>query len=96
MSIRKHPCSTDRKRWNRLRTKMLDAAGWRCRKCGKAGRLELDHRQPVARGGLWWAESNVQILCRECHFAKTGAENRLNSVEKDAWADIVASEFVKV
>ena len=58
--------------------------------------MELDHIQPVAQGGEWWEESNTQILCRGCHFLKTGAENRTNSEEKDAWADIVASEIVKV
>ena len=94
--MRNHPTSTDRPRWNRLRLKMLDAAGWRCRKCHKAGRLELDHVQPVSKGGKWWSESNLMVLCRECHFLKTGAENRLNSEEKEAWEAIVASEFVKV
>ena len=75
---------------------MLDAANWRCRKCGKAGRLELDHVQPVSKGGKWWAESNTQILCRQCHFLKTGSENRLNSAEIEAWEAIVATETVKV
>ena len=94
--MRNHPCSTNRPRWNRLRLKMLDKANWRCRKCGKAGRMELDHIQPVAHGGKWWTESNLMVLCRECHFLKTGAENRLNSAEREAWADIVATETVKV
>ena len=92
----KHPSQVDRKRWNKLRLKMMDAANWRCRKCGKAGRLELDHIKPVSKNGDHWAESNVQILCRECHFLKTGAENRLNSEEKDAWAAIVVTESAMV
>ena len=96
MSIRKHPTSTDRKRWNRLRLKMLDAAGWRCKICHKAGRMEMDHVQPVSQGGKWWSEGNLQILCRPCHFQKTGTENRTNSEEKDAWDAIVATETVKV
>lgn len=75
---------------------MLDKANWRCRKCGKAGRMELDHVQPVAHGGKWWSESNLQIICRECHFLKTGAENRLNSAEREAWEAIVATETAKV
>ena len=94
--MRNHPTSTDRKRWNKLRLKMLDAANWRCRKCGKAGRLEMDHVISCSNGGKWWSESNMQILCRECHFLKTGAENRLNSEEKDAWALIIATESAKV
>ena len=94
--MRNHPTSTDRQRWNRLRLKMLDKAGWRCKICHKAGKMELDHVQPVAKGGKWWVESNLQVLCRSCHFLKTGDENRLNSEEKDAWADIVATETVKM
>ena len=58
--------------------------------------MELDHVIPVSRGGKHWDESNLQILCRECHFAKTSAENRLNSVERDAWDAIVATETVNV
>ena len=59
--------------------------------------MELDHIVAINKGGSWWEESNLQILCRDpCHFLKTGAENRLNSVEKDAWAAIVATEIVKV
>ena len=83
--MRNHPANLDRKRWRRLRLKMLDKAGWRCQQCGRAGRLELDHIKPISKGGDHWAESNLQILCRDpCHFLKTGSENRLNSEEKDA------------
>ena len=94
--MRNHPTSTDRKRWNKLRLKMLDDANWRCRKCGKAGRMELDHIIPVKHGGEWWSESNLMIICRNCHFLKTGSENRLNSEEIEAWAAIVATESAKV
>ena len=58
--------------------------------------MELDHVIPVSRGGKWWSESNTQVLCRQCHLTKTGAENRLNSAERDAWEAIVATETVKV
>ena len=96
MSVRKHPTSTDRPRWNKLRLKMLDLAGWRCRVCHRAGKMELDHVIPVAKGGKWWSERNLQILCRNCHFAKTSRENRLNLPEIEAWDAIVATETVKV
>ena len=58
--------------------------------------MELDHIKPVAQGGEWWEEFNVQILCKNCHFLKTGTENRTNSEEIKAWADIVVTEIVKV
>ena len=56
------------RRWRRLRLSVLDRAGWRCRKCGRAGRLEVHHREPVREGGEAWCESNLQPLCRTCHF----------------------------
>ena len=83
---RNHPAVTDCKRWHRLRLKLMDAAGWRCVQCGKAGRLELDHVVPVQHGGDPWDPSNLQPLCRPCHFAKTAKENaRPPSLERRAW-----------
>ena len=84
--MRDHPATKDRRRWNRLRRRMFDEVGWRCRECGKAGRLELDHIKPVHQGGSWWDEGNLQVLCRGCHFEKTAAENsRPSSPERRAW-----------
>ena len=94
--MRKHSAEVNRNRWRRLRRKMLDKAGWRCKKCGKAGRMEMDHVIPISQGGAHWDEKNLQVLCRDCHFAKTGAENRLISAEKDAWEAIVATETAMV
>ena len=94
--MRNHPSEVNHSRWRRLRLKMLDAANWRCRICKKAGRMEMDHVIPISKGGEHWSESNLQILCRDCHFLKTGAENRLNSAERDAWEAIVAAETVRV
>ena len=94
--MRHHPANLDRTRWRRLRVKMLDNAGWRCRQCGKAGLMELDHVKPVSQGGQWWSEKNLQILCKNCHFLKTGKENRLNSAEIEAWEAIVATETVRM
>ena len=66
----------DRRRWAVVRRRVLDRDGWRCRKCGRAGRLEADHVIPLHRGGAAYDLDNLQALCRLCHFAKTGRENR--------------------
>ena len=62
-------------RWARLRRFVKDRDGWRCRECGKAGRLEVDHILPVHKGGAFWDAGNLQTLCRPCHFAKSAREN---------------------
>ena len=62
------------RRWAVVRRAALDRDGWRCRLCGKAGRLEVDHIQPLFKGGEMYALDNCQTLCRGCHIAKTVAE----------------------
>ena len=61
------------KRWLALRRRVLDRDGWRCCACGRAGRLEVDHRLPLARGGSN-RPSNLQTLCFPCHRTKTRGE----------------------
>ena len=72
---RHHAFGFPRRRWEHLRRAVLDAANWRCAKCGRYGN-EVDHIQPLDRGGDPWALENLQCLCRGCHIAKTRAENR--------------------
>ena len=62
-------------RWKAIRIKVLERD--RCRKCGRAGRLECDHVLPVAAGGCKYDLSNLQALCRRCHISKSRAENRM-------------------
>lgn len=63
------------RRWKRLRRRILARDNWRCRACGKAGRLEVDHIQPLEKDGDPWNENNLQALCRGCHILKTAREN---------------------
>ena len=70
------PNRTGTARWQRLRRQVLAKDGYRCRTCGRAGRLEVDHKHPVQRGGAPWAMGNLQALCRGCHIRKTRGENR--------------------
>lgn len=57
----------------RLRFKILKRDGLRCRACGKDGEateLEVDHINPVSKGGKT-EEENLQTLCRDCNRGKS-------------------------
>ncbi|WP_280454124.1 HNH endonuclease [Nocardia brasiliensis] len=43
-----------------------------CQKCGRSG-WEVDHITPISAGGTD-EDSNLCVLCRSCHQAKTQAE----------------------
>lgn len=54
---------------------LINKNGSKCSSCKKrVQRLHLDHIIPLADGGLHEIE-NMQLLCVECHRAKTGDEN---------------------
>lgn len=71
-------------RWKTLRRAILDRDGWRCGECGRAGRLEVHHVRPTARGGAMWDPANLRTLCRDCHFALHRAASA--SARAEAWA----------
>ena len=83
----------NRRVWRRVRRLVLDRDGWRCRTCGKAGRLQVDHFKPLSAGGDTYALENLQALCVGCHVAKTAAENRNPNPERDAWRALVAARL---
>ena len=79
------------RRWAAVRREVLDRDGWRCTSCGRAGRLEVDHREPLGEGGAPYDLSNLQTLCRSCHVAKTRLERRGEDPEEVvAWRALVA------
>lgn len=53
----------------RIRRAALDAAGWRCERCGRSGRLQVHHRKPLYRGGRHELD-NCVVLCGRCHLAE--------------------------
>ena len=67
----------DPRRWARTRRAVFERDGWRCRKCGKAGRLECDHVIPLEKDPDQdpYAVEGCQTLCRPCHIKKTAHEN---------------------
>ena len=76
--------------WARVRRRVLERDGYRCRACGGAGRLEADHIRPLRWGGDPWALDNLQCLCRGCHILKTARENRREPTPAEAaWRALV-------
>lgn len=62
--------------WRRLKDKILIRDKHTCQSCQRVGgELELDHIVNVAVGGTD-NESNLQILCAECHRLKTNVESK--------------------
>ena len=74
MSRRHH--ALDRGRWQRTRRAVFDRDGWRCRCCGRPGRVECDHVVPLWKDPRQdpYAVENCQTLARACHIRKTRAE----------------------
>ena len=54
--------------WAAARRAVLDRDGWRCSACGKAGRLEVHHVQPLHKGGAPLDLDGLAVLCRACHL----------------------------
>ena len=82
MSWRKgdHP---SRRRWAKTRLLVFDRDDWKCRVCGRSGRLECDHVQSLENGGAVYDLGNLQALCRGCHFTKTSDERRGKEVDPE-------------
>lgn len=58
--------STERKKGNKLRSKILERDGYSCRLCGSDQDLEVHHMQALFQGGKS-TEDNLITLCMECH-----------------------------
>ena len=56
--------------WEAARRACFERDGYRCVKCGSAGRLEADHIQELYRGGDVYGLSNLTTLCRSCHIER--------------------------
>jgi len=85
--VSRHHRALDRKRWRRVRLQVLDRNNWRCQRCGKAGRMEVDHVVPLHVNPEQnpFDPAGLQTLCRRCHFDKTRDELSVPDPERDAW-----------
>ena len=77
--------------WQRFRYSILDRDGWRCVRCGRSGRLEVDHIRPLEKGGSALDPANCQTLCRTpCHIEKTRRDRgKPLSGERVKWREFI-------
>ena len=74
--------SRDGARYDSFRRAVKDRDGWRCRDCGRPGRLEVHHVRPIReRPDLATDPDNCLTLCAGCHLKRhrrpeTDAERR--------------------
>ncbi|MDE0331476.1 MAG: HNH endonuclease [Nitrospinae bacterium] len=57
----------NKRKWAAFRREIFERDGWRCVKCGGAGRLECHHPHKLEHGGAPFDPANAETLCRECH-----------------------------
>ena len=59
--------------WRKIRVRVLDRDGWRCR-IGLQGctgeATEVDHIVPWRQGGAWFDDWNLRAACRSCNNAR--------------------------
>ena len=89
----RHHTHLNARRWVAVRRAVFERDGFRCVRCGGAGRLECDHVVPLERepGQDPYDPDGCQTLCRQCHIGKTRAENRREPTPAEsAWRELVA------
>lgn len=72
--------------WERTRRRILDRDNYRCRKCGRPGRLEVHHVTPLHRGGAPLDPANLLTLCHGCHIREHSREKERDP-ERQRWRD---------
>jgi 5-methylcytosine-specific restriction protein A len=73
------------KRWRTLRNYYFSMNPL-CEECERAGFTtpgeDVDHRVPIRLGGDYTSLSNLQTLCKPCHYRKTGSESKKIFLQK--------------
>lgn len=78
--------------WRLARMYVFERDGWRCKKCGKPGRLECDHIIPLSvnKEQNPFDPVNLQTLCRGCHIEKTREERgRIHSPNRGKFQHLI-------
>ena len=80
-----------RGRWARVRRAVFRRDGWKCRRCGKRGRLEAHHEPPLRKGADPYDLAGIVTLCRGCHIERhRGDRRRELTPDERAWQEFVA------
>ena len=60
----------DWRRWQKARRETFERDKFRCRSCGRPGRLEAHHLVRIEDGGPKYCLSNLEARCRSCHISE--------------------------
>ena len=77
-------------RWERVRRIVLNRDGWRCTKCGRAGRLEVHHKHHLEHHGPMYDQENLVTMCRACHINEH-RKPRPRTPSEAAWDQLLAT-----
>ena len=88
----RHHVTINRRRWELVRRAAFTRDKYRCRKCGRPGRLEAHHEPPLRDGGDLYDLAGIVTMCASCHVAHHRAED--DTPGRDAWQALV-SEVIK-
>ena len=82
-------------RWARVRRSALERDNYQCRKCGRGGRMQVDHVRPLHLGGAWYDLGKPsQALCYTCHKAKTSRREIKVRPDRpgyrEKWAELIS------
>ena len=83
---RYHHRAAYKRGWTRIRARAIRAAGRRCTRCGRPGRLEVHHPRRVSKGGTH--DQALEVVCRDCHCAEHHTDPA-----RLAWARFLHEEF---
>ena len=76
-----------RRGWELIRKRAIAAAGRRCSRCGRPGRLEVHHPTPLSTGGTH--EQALVVVCRICHLS----QHHQPDPARLAWSRFLKEEF---
>ena len=83
---RNHDCLNPR-RWAETRKAAFQRDNFRCRKCGKTGRLEGHHEPPLTASTDPYDPNGVLTYCRTCHIERHRPDNVDPAVRE--WLDFL-------
>ena len=82
------------RRWLHVRRAAFERDGWRCRACGRPGRLEAHHEPELRHGGDPYELGGIVSLCRGCHIERHRSAAP-DTPGRAAWRSLVAEMLAK-
>ena len=77
----------NRRRWALVRRAAFERDSYRCRACGRPGRLEAHHEPPLRDGADPYDLAGIVTMCRGCHIEHHRAEDKTE--DQLAWQNFV-------